>query len=75
LVFDEATSALDNATEAEVIKAIEFLHGSKTIVIIAHRLSTVAHCDRIYKMHAGKVVSEEIRQDTNSSNIAAPSSK
>ena len=47
LVFDEATSALDQKTEAELTRAIEALHGEKTLIIIAHRLSTVKRTDRI----------------------------
>jgi ABC-type bacteriocin/lantibiotic exporter with double-glycine peptidase domain len=47
LVFDEATSALDNATEQSVMQAIDNLAGSKTIIIVAHRLSTVRRCDQI----------------------------
>lgn len=50
LVLDEATSALDNDTEAEVMKAINQLKGQKTILIIAHRTSTLQNCDRIYKL-------------------------
>lgn len=56
LVLDEATSALDTDTEAEVMKAIEALHGQKTVLIVAHRLSTVAHCDRIYRLDNGSIV-------------------
>lgn len=48
LVFDEATSALDNDTEKEVMRAIDGLHGSKTIIMIAHRLSTIQNCDVVY---------------------------
>lgn len=58
LVLDEATSALDVATEREVIKSIGALHGSKTIVIVAHRLSTVEHCDRLYRIEHGRVAQE-----------------
>ena len=58
LVLDEATSALDNATEREVMRAVTALHGTKTIVIIAHRLSTVEGCDRLYVLREGRVVSE-----------------
>lgn len=47
LVFDEATSSLDMATEADVTAAIESLHGLKTMIVIAHRLSTVRRCDRL----------------------------
>jgi ABC-type bacteriocin/lantibiotic exporter with double-glycine peptidase domain len=58
LVLDEATSSLDNATEKSVMEAIKKLHGYKTIIIIAHRLSTVEHCDRIFKLEFGKIVDE-----------------
>lgn len=56
LVLDEATSSLDGATEADFIRAIDGLHGRKTILIVAHRLSTVAKCDRIVVMHGGEIV-------------------
>jgi len=62
LVFDEATSALDSETEAAVMKAIEGLSKELTIVIIAHRLSTVQRCDRVIRLeqrqiaHDGKPV-------------------
>lgn len=56
IVFDEATSALDNLTEAEVMKAIDALPGNKTVVIIAHRLSTVKQCDRIVVLEKGQLV-------------------
>ncbi len=55
LVFDEATSALDNITEREVMAAIENLSGKKTIIMIAHRLSTVKTCDRIFLLEHGRV--------------------
>lgn len=50
LVFDEATSALDTDTEKAVMDAINSFHGRKTMVIIAHRLNTIAKCDVIYKV-------------------------
>ncbi|MCR4990666.1 MAG: ABC transporter ATP-binding protein/permease [Lachnospiraceae bacterium] len=56
LVFDEATSALDNETEAAVMEAVNSLHGKKTMVIIAHRLNTIANCDVIYKVEDEKLV-------------------
>jgi ATP-binding cassette, subfamily B, bacterial PglK len=56
IVFDEATSALDNLTEAEVIDAIEALPGDKTVIMIAHRLSTVKRCDRIVVLDKGHLV-------------------
>lgn len=58
LVFDEATSALDNETEKEVMKAIDSLHGNKTMVMIAHRLSTIENCDMVYRVENGKVIRE-----------------
>jgi len=56
LVFDEATSALDVHTEREVTRAIEALHGRNTMLIIAHRLSTVRACDRLVFLRSGRVV-------------------
>lgn len=50
LVFDEATSALDNETEKEVMAAIDALHGSKTMIMIAHRLTTIENCDHVYRV-------------------------
>jgi len=55
LVLDEATSALDNRTESEVIEALEVEGRRCTTVVIAHRLSTVQRCDRIYEFHQGEV--------------------
>ncbi len=55
LFFDEATSALDNETEKEVMKAIDGLHGSKTMLMIAHRLSTIENCDLIYNVENGRI--------------------
>ena len=56
LVLDEATAALDNETEQLVNDSIKALSGTKTLIIIAHRLSTVEHCDRIYQMEKGTIV-------------------
>lgn len=55
LVLDEATSALDNLTERAVMEAVNNLGGKKTIIMIAHRLSTVRRCDQIVLMEKGKV--------------------
>lgn len=55
LVLDEATSALDNDTEAAVMGAIDYLAGSKTLIIIAHRLSTIRNCDLVYRIEGGEV--------------------
>lgn len=56
LVLDEATSALDNDTEAAVMEAIENLQGSKTMIIIAHRLTTIRNVDMIYEVENSSVV-------------------
>ena len=56
LVLDEATSALDNDTEAAVMEAVENLQGTKTMIIIAHRLTTIRNVDMIYEVEDGKVV-------------------
>lgn len=55
LVLDEATSALDTETEQRVSDAINALAGAKTLIIIAHRLSTIEQCDRIYRLHQGRL--------------------
>ncbi len=55
LVFDEATSALDTDTESAIMEAIDSFHGRKTLIIIAHRLRTIADCDIIYKVDGGKI--------------------
>ncbi len=55
LLLDEATSALDVQTEERFMETIRQLHGNKTIIIIAHRLSTVEHCDRLYKFNNGRI--------------------
>ncbi len=56
LIMDEGTSALDNITEKYVIEAIERLKGDRTIIMIAHRLSTVKKCDHIFLMKEGKII-------------------
>ena len=55
LIMDEATSALDNTTEAAVIEAVTALKGDRTILMIAHRLSTVQRCDRVVFLKDGAV--------------------
>jgi ABC-type multidrug transport system fused ATPase/permease subunit len=56
LIMDESTSAMDNEIEAEILKEILRLKEKKTVIIIAHRLTTLQHCDRIYKIMNGKIV-------------------
>jgi ABC-type multidrug transport system fused ATPase/permease subunit len=55
LVLDEATSALDAATEQSVMEAVKALHGKKTILIVAHRTSTLEHCDLVVRLARGSV--------------------
>ena len=59
LVLDEATSALDTETETAVMEAIDSLHGSKTMIIVAHRLSTIRNCDSIYEINGGRAVKKD----------------
>jgi len=56
IVFDEATSALDNYTERELMSAIDSLSQELTIILIAHRLTTVEKCDRIFEFSQGRVI-------------------
>jgi ABC-type multidrug transport system fused ATPase/permease subunit len=58
LVFDEATSALDNTTEQAVMEAIQGLGQHLTIILIAHRLTTVRSCDKIFQLESGRVVAQ-----------------
>lgn len=58
LVLDEATSSLDTTTERGVMEAVRALQGEKTMLIVAHRLSTVEHCDRLFRLEQGEVVEE-----------------
>ena len=58
LIFDEATSALDNETEAAIMDSINHLHGTKTMIIIAHRLTTIEGCDHVYRVEGGKIRQE-----------------
>ena len=63
LVFDEATSSLDSNTETQIMKTVHKLHKDKTIIIVAHRLSTVQDCDRLYKLEFGKIIEEGSSKD------------
>jgi ATP-binding cassette, subfamily B, bacterial PglK len=79
ILMDEATSALDNQTEADFMESIELLQGEKTLVIIAHRLSTVEKCDVIYFIKDGIIdgygtYSELIEKDASFLQIAKSSS-
>jgi ABC-type multidrug transport system fused ATPase/permease subunit len=62
LVLDEATSALDNETEAAIMESVHHLKGKKTMIIIAHRISTIRDCDIIYQVKDGKIEETEINE-------------
>lgn len=63
LVFDEATSSLDNVTERELISEIYSLSGIKTLIIVAHRLSTVERCDTIYLLDQGRIIAQGTHEE------------
>ena len=69
VVFDEATSALDNLTERRIIDDIGALSGQKTVVMVAHRLSTVRHCDAILVMKGGRMVGFGTYDELNADNM------
>ncbi|SVD51698.1 uncharacterized protein METZ01_LOCUS404552, partial [marine metagenome] len=58
LIFDEATSALDAVSELKVQRAIENLHGKRTVIVVAHRLVTISKADHIFVLEDGRVVEE-----------------
>ena len=58
ILFDEATSALDNETQTEITEAINSMQGEYTILIVAHRLSTIVDCDKIFVIDDGKIIAE-----------------
>ena len=58
LVLDEATSAMDNYTEKLIIEAINKLRENTTIILIAHRLTTIKNCDKIFLLDKGKLISQ-----------------
>jgi ATP-binding cassette subfamily C protein len=55
VVFDEATAALDPATDRELAEALDRLHGTGTLVVVAHRLATVRRCDRLFLLAEGRL--------------------
>ena len=66
LILDEGTSALDSNTEKYIMNSIDFLKGKKTIILIAHRYSTLVNCDIIYKMSAGEIIKKGNFKEMNS---------
>lgn len=67
LIMDEATSALDGITEEAVMEALRNLSGKKTVIMIAHRLTTVKDCDQIYHLDRGRIVNQGTYQELLSS--------
>ena len=67
-MLDEATSALDSLTEQAVMEAVQKLGGEITIILIAHRLTTVRECDHIFVLERGRLVGEGTFDDLNASN-------
>ncbi|MBE6985744.1 MAG: ABC transporter ATP-binding protein [Ruminococcaceae bacterium] len=60
LFFDEATSSLDNETEAAVMESIKGLSGNKTMIIVAHRLTTIEHCDKVFKVEKNVITETKL---------------
>ncbi len=65
LVLDESTSALDNLTEEKILRSIENLGNDKTIFMIAHRITTLKHADRIFELKDGRIINELTFQELN----------
>tara|TARA_E500000178_G_C16720005_1_gene616770 strand:- start:311 stop:742 length:432 start_codon:yes stop_codon:yes gene_type:complete len=60
LIFDEATSALDTETEKKLLKTIDGLAQNRTIIMITHKLSTLKGCDRVVRIHKGKIIESKV---------------
>jgi len=68
LILDEATSALDNLTEQAVMEAVNNLGHDITVILIAHRLSTVKSCDTIFLLDKGELKAQGVYSELNESN-------
>ena len=68
LIFDEATSALDNSNQKEIMRVIEKLKNKVTVILVAHRLSTITYADCIYIMQDGKIVAQGNHEELLESN-------
>ena len=69
LILDEATSALDSKTETDLMRGVDKMRGKKTLIIVAHRLSTVANCDMIVKLEKGRIVQRGAPKEVLNSNV------
>jgi ABC-type multidrug transport system fused ATPase/permease subunit len=72
LLFDEATSALDAASEAQVVEAIQSLARVKTIIVVAHRITTLRYCDIIHELQQGRIVRSCRYDDLSQRQAATP---
>ena len=63
IIFDEATSALDSSTEASVMQSIASLNKDLTIIIVAHRLTTLKNCSKIIELSNGKILRQGVYND------------
>ena len=66
LILDEATSALDNITEKGIMNSISNLDNGITVIMVAHRLSTVKNCDKIFVLNKGKIKDDGTFDELNS---------
>ncbi|MBQ9008370.1 MAG: ATP-binding cassette domain-containing protein [Clostridia bacterium] len=62
IMMDEATSAVDNLIQAEIMKAVFNMEGRHTVIMVAHRLSTIVHCDRLFFISGGNVLASGTHQ-------------
>ena len=69
LIMDEATSALDNETEQEIIDEIKHFKGEKTLIVIAHRLTTVQNCNCIYRIEDGQIAEKGTLEEITKSQV------
>jgi ATP-binding cassette subfamily B protein len=69
ILFDEATSALDNVTQNELQKSINNISDDFTIIIVAHRLSTIKDCNKIYVMEKGEIVGAGTHEEMLKNNL------
>lgn len=69
IVLDEATSALDNDTEKAVMEAIDALQGKKTLIIVAHRLTTIKNCSKIFAIENGKAIEKTYESISRNNNV------
>jgi ATP-binding cassette subfamily B protein len=70
LLFDEATSSLDTTGESEIGEMLQSLRADRTILIVAHRVGALRHCDVVYELAAGKIVGQHFRESPGSRHAA-----